>query len=241
MLMILYILLTIIMLILVYGVLPTAIMRMFSLGIFRSADAQGKVALTFDDGPHPVYTPRLLDLLKRYRIKATFFVVGEYAEQYPHIIKRMAEEGHEVAIHHYRHVSNWLLTPFGTKRQCAKTAAVIRRITGREPVDYRPPWGHLNLAVFWARRPFRLVIWSAILGDWKRTLGKERLLKRLHEGLRDGAIIVLHDNDRTPGADEGAPLIMLEALEAFLADVHDQYDFVTVDRLAAVDRRAGNM
>ncbi|WP_376845938.1 polysaccharide deacetylase family protein [Camelliibacillus cellulosilyticus] len=215
----------------VYGVLPTVLMRTFSLGLFNRSHVKGKVALTFDDGPHPEYTPKLLDLLKKYEAKATFFIVGEFAENHPEILKRMDREGHLIGIHHYRHVSNWLISPFRTRRECKKTAEVIERIIGKRPSYYRPPWGHLHLFIPWSRGAYRLVIWSDILGDWNRKLGKERLENRLRHAARDGAIIVLHDSDQTPGADKGAPLNMLWAVDRFLTEFYHRYEFVTIDVL----------
>lgn len=235
---ILYILCAIILFIIIYSLLPTVLMRGLSLGLFNRSRVKGKLAFTFDDGPHPVYTPRLLDLLKNYKVKATFFVVGSFAEEHPEIIKRMDQEGHELAIHHYKHTSNWLLTPFASHRECVKTADVLERIIGERPVYYRPPWGHLNLFSWWSRRPFHLVLWSAILGDWNRKVGKIRLEKRIRKSVKDGAIIVLHDNDQTPGADEGAPEIMLSALQEVLKDVHDKYQFVTIDELYKENQRS---
>ncbi|MGV3487409.1 MAG: polysaccharide deacetylase family protein [Tuberibacillus sp.] len=215
----------------IYSLLPTLLMRGLSIGVFNRSGVKGKLSLTFDDGPNPLYTPRLLDLLKQYHIKATFFVVGSFAEQNPELLKRMDQEGHEVGIHHYKHTSNWLLSPFAAHREVAKTAEVIENIIGKKPHFYRPPWGHLNLFSSWARRPYRLVIWSAILGDWNKKVGKVRLEKRIRNSVKDGAIIVLHDNDQTPGADAGAPEIMLGALQDVLKDVHDKFDFVTVSGL----------
>jgi len=214
-----------------YSLLPTIIMRGLSIGVFNRCDVKEKIALTFDDGPHPLYTPRLLDLLKKYHVQATFFVVGSFAEAHPELLKRMVSEGHEVGIHHYRHTSNWLLTPFASRREVRKTAEVIEKITGQSPRFYRPPWGHLNVFSSWSRRPYVLVIWSHILGDWNKKVGRKRLESRIRQSIRDGAIIVLHDNDQTPGADEGAPEIMLDALQEVLKDVYDRFQFVTVSAL----------
>lgn len=228
---IIYILCVIVGFFIIYCLLPTVLMRGLSIGLFNRSHVKGKLALTFDDGPHPVYTPKLLDMLAQYKVKATFFVVGSFAEQHPELIKRMVREGHGIGIHHYKHTSNWLLTPFASHMECLKTADVLESMTGNRPVYYRPPWGHLNLFSWWSRRPYRLVLWSAILGDWNRKLGKERLEKRIRNSVKDGAIIVLHDNDQTPGADEGAPEIMLDALGDVLKDVYDKYEFVTIDEL----------
>ncbi|GGH85242.1 peptidoglycan/xylan/chitin deacetylase (PgdA/CDA1 family) [Pullulanibacillus pueri] len=216
---------------LLYDVLPTVLMRTFSIGVLKKSTVKGKVALTFDDGPDPRHTLKLLDLLKRYQVQATFFVVGECAEKHPEILKRMNREGHSIGIHHYKHKSNWFLMPSQTRFQCQKTAEIIKRITGKAPKYYRPPWGKLNLFTYWVARPYKLVIWSAILGDWSLKLGKQRLLERLYRNLCDGAVIVLHDSNQSPGADNGAADVMIEALEVFLPNVYQTYRFVTVDEL----------
>ena len=103
---ILYILCVIIGFFIIYCLLPTAFMRGLSIGLFNRSHVKGKMALTFDDGPNPLYTPRLLDMLKKYNVKATFFVVGSFAEKHPDLINRMDQEGHDLAIHHYKHTSN---------------------------------------------------------------------------------------------------------------------------------------
>lgn len=228
---ILIIILTVILIFIVYSIIPTIAMRSFAFGIFKTSHLKRKVALTFDDGPDAKYTPELLDLLKKYHVKATFFVVGEHAEKNPELLKRMRREGHAIGIHHYKHVSNWFLTPWGSRKQCRKAADAIERITGERPVYYRPPWGHLNLFLPVSARPFRIVLWSAILGDWKLSLGKERLKQRLRDHIRGGAIICLHDNGENPGADDDAPANTIAALSEFLPEVQGKYDFVPIGAL----------
>jgi len=226
---VLRVVLIILCLFLLYAILPTVMMRTFAISVLKRVNIKGKVALTFDDGPDSRYTPELLDVLKKHKVQATFFVVGENAEQYPEIIKRMDSEGHSIGIHHYQHKNNWFLTPGGMRRQCLKTADTIQKITGKVPVYYRPPWGTFNLFTYWMTQPFKLVLWSAILGDWKLDLGKERLIERLRAHIHDGAIIVLHDSNDTPGADDGAAAHTVAALKEFLPQVNDTYDFITVD------------
>ncbi|WJH35220.1 polysaccharide deacetylase family protein [Paenibacillus sp. CC-CFT747] len=96
------------------------------MGVIRQG-GKGQIALTFDDGPDPVYTPRLLDLLKERGIRATFFVLGSKAEKHPDLIRRMHEEGHQIGIHNYTHLSNWLMTPWGS----ANAISAARRISSR--------------------------------------------------------------------------------------------------------------
>lgn len=195
----------------IYSILPTLIVRIFSLRVQKKV--KNGVALTFDDGPDPVYTPQLLDLLKKYNVKATFFVVGWKAKKYPHLIKRMQEEGHTIGLHHYYHTSNWFLLPFVTEWELERSARVIEHITGVRPVYYRPPWGHLNIWTVLMQKKYKIVIWTYILGDWNASLGVDRLYERLMSSIEDGAIIVLHDSGSTIGADEHAPANMIATLE----------------------------
>ncbi|WEG12545.1 polysaccharide deacetylase family protein [Pullulanibacillus sp. KACC 23026] len=236
MLMLGVIILAVLILYIIYTLLPTFVMRLFSLGVLNRSSVPGKMALTFDDGPDPEYTPQLLDLLAEYQAKATFFVVGEFAEQYPDLVRRMVNEGHEVGTHHYRHLSTWLLTPIDVKRQCYWAGQVVEKITGQAPYYYRPPWGHLNLFSYWTAKPFRMVIWTAILGDWNLGLGSERLLKRLKKHARNGAIICLHDCGKTPGAHPNAPANTLKALKPFLEEYHHRFKFVTIRELDEAGR-----
>ncbi|KFZ43004.1 polysaccharide deacetylase family protein [Anoxybacillus flavithermus] len=198
----------------IYSILPTSLIRIFSFRVQKKV--KNGVALTFDDGPDPVYTPQLLDLLKKYNVKATFFVVGWKAKKYPHLIKRMYEEGHTIGLHHYYHTSNWFLPPFFTQWELERSTRIIEQITGVSPVYYRPPWGHISIWTLFTQKKYKIVMWTYILGDWKATLGVDRLYKRLMSSIEDGAIIVLHDSGSTFGADEHAPANMLQALDRLL-------------------------
>ncbi|WP_256212943.1 polysaccharide deacetylase family protein [Bacillus sp. OV322] len=194
-----------------YGPLSTIIIRVFSLGIYKRGLRDKGICLTFDDGPHPVYTPQLLDLLKKYEIKAVFFVVGELAKRYPALVRRMRDEGHEIGIHHYRHVSSWMLLPHQLKKEIQECSKIIEIITNKEPLYYRPPWGHFNLFTLLLSRGYKKILWSSISGDWK--IQKENdLIKRITASASDGTIILLHDNGDTKGADPEAPAVMLKAL-----------------------------
>ncbi|MFT8317769.1 MAG: polysaccharide deacetylase family protein [Sporolactobacillus sp.] len=240
----LYIVCTIILLLiaafLVYAIIPTLLMRGFC---FRGYQAmhRGKdplyVSLTFDDGPNPLYTPQVLDLLNRYHISATFFVVGVRARKYPELLRRMKREGHLIAIHHYNHVSNWFLTPRGSRKQCEKARETVMAITGERPVYYRPPWGHLHLFISQATKGFHMVLWSAILGDWRRALSTERLKTRIDSHLRDGAVICLHDDGENPGANDDAPGNTIAALEEVLPEAVQAYTFVTIDQLYQIKQQ----
>lgn len=199
-----------------YAFIPGLISRMFGFRVFRKGMGVREFALTFDDGPDPVYTPRLLDLLKAYDAKATFFVVGSNAERYPELIRRIHAEGHLIGIHNYVHTSNWLMTPGKVRRQIQRTSDIIHDLTGIRSTYYRPPWGIVNLFDFSKKREVQIVLWSAMFGDWKRKQGADKLGAKMLQRLKPGEVMLLHDCGNTLGADPGAPQDMLVALERML-------------------------
>lgn len=201
-----------------YTVIPTLLVKVFSIGVTKKGGKSNAVALTFDDGPNPLFTPLLLDLLEEHQIKATFFVVGAKAEKYPEILKRINEEGHEIGVHHYKHISNWLLGPFGYQRNLTKSIAAINGITGKKPLYYRPPWGHFNVFTLFFRQNLKVVMWSHISQDWKIHKGETELYDKLKQVDAAGDIILLHDCGETFGADREAPAFMLSALERFIIE-----------------------
>lgn len=224
----------------VYSILPTLFMRpLFFCGLKRPLPGDRSVCLTFDDGPNAKFTGKLLDLLKAYHVHATFFVVGERARKNSALIQRMAQEGHQIGLHHYHHVSNWFLSPAKTRKQCDLAANAVEQITGTRPIFYRPPWGHINLFLPMVAGSYRIVLWSAILGDWHQKLGCARLEQRIYRHLRPGAVICLHDDGENLGADEDAPKNMIEALSVVLKESVDKYHFVTVDTLYRERASAG--
>lgn len=222
--------------IILYTAIPWIITRMLGMVVFRRGMAARKIAITFDDGPDPVYTPIILDLLKKYHVKATFFVLGSKAERFPDLIRRIYMEGHQVGVHNYEHLSNWLLSPRKVKiNQVEKTSRIIESITGEKPVYYRPPWGILNLFDLIMLRHYRIVLWSVMPIDWKSSIGTERLVRRMTRRLRDGDIILLHDSGDTVGADVDAPEHMIPALEQVIIQMHERgYQFMRVDRMVEV-------
>ncbi|KHL96328.1 xylanase deacetylase [Paenibacillus sp. IHB B 3415] len=201
-----------------YAFIPGMISRIFGYRVFRKGIGRTDYGLTFDDGPDPHYTPLLLDLLKRYGAKATFFVVGAHAEAHPEIIKRMHDEGHLIGIHNYVHKTNWLMRPATVRKQIQRTDDIIFKITGERSTYYRPPWGIVNLFDFSKRRQVQIVLWSAMFGDWKEKLGAERLTDKLISKLGPGEVMLLHDCGTTLGADPHAPEHMLIALERMLQE-----------------------
>ncbi|WP_199617324.1 polysaccharide deacetylase family protein [Paenibacillus alkalitolerans] len=221
-----------------YAFLPGLVSGMFGFRVFKRGRSQSDICLTFDDGPDPVYTPQLLDLLKRYDIKATFFIVGKHAEEHPDIVRRMHREGHAIGIHNYRHRSNWLMRPQTVVKHVRRTAKFIERVTGEKAQLYRPPWGILNLFDYTSRNDLHIVLWSVMVNDWRRSTGADKIRNRMLKRLKGGQIYLLHDCGNTFGANADAPKNMIAALEQFLPTALDRgFRFVRVDDLMQVTAR----
>lgn len=200
-----FIISAIIFLILLYSVIPYVLSRGLGVNVVKRGRDLSKIAFTFDDGPNPVYTPILLDLLKENEVKATFFVVGTKAEKYPELIQRMHNEGHLIGIHNYVHHSNWFMTPWKVRNGLKNTAKVIKSITGVTPIYYRPPWGMLNLFDFMRRGKYKIILWSIMAEDWRTSGGSEKIKQRL-ANIKGGDVILLHDCGDTLGPSVSASI-----------------------------------
>ncbi len=172
----------------------------------------GELALTFDDGPNPKWTPRLLDLLGERGVKATFFLLGSRAQAEPALVRRIAAEGHLIGNHSWGHPNLALSGASKIREELALTSHALERITGERIRYFRPPFGARRPAVFRIARSLglRVVTWNALTSDWSET-SAERIeveLKAKIERLgRRGraANVVLHDGGhRERTADRGA-------------------------------------
>ncbi|MGJ7913039.1 polysaccharide deacetylase family protein [Neobacillus sp. LXY-1] len=195
-----------------YWFVPYLITRVFGIGVIKRKGSSTEVAFTFDDGPNPVYTPQILDLLKRHQIKATFFVLGSKAEKYPEIIKRIYDEGHLLGIHNFVHRANWGMSPWKVRRDLEKSAFIIEKITEERPIYYRPPWGLLNLFDLFLLKKYKIILWSVMAEDWRSNGGSEKVKNRLLHQIKKGDVVLLHDCGTTWGADEDAPMNTIMAL-----------------------------
>jgi peptidoglycan/xylan/chitin deacetylase (PgdA/CDA1 family) len=153
-----------------------------------------EVALTFDDGPHPQFTPQLLDLLRKYDIKATFFVVGKMAEKYPDLVKTEAEEGHVVGNHTYDHVNLTRIPQTQVQVEWQACSDVVKDILGKAPRYCRPPGGDFDGEVVAAaeRCGLTTVLWTDDPGDYTSP-GDGRIETRTLSRISNGGIILLHD------------------------------------------------
>jgi peptidoglycan/xylan/chitin deacetylase (PgdA/CDA1 family) len=186
------------------------------------------IAMTFDDGPSAQLTPKLLDILKERGIKATFFVVGQNAAEYPDILRRMADEGHEIANHSWSHPALTKLGAEGVRKQIENTNDAIVAATGKRPVLMRPPYGATSSTLnrrLTEEYGLKVILWSVDPLDWKYR-NSSRVYNYIVQNTQPGSIILSHDIHATTVA------AMPETLDALLAK---GYKFVTVSELIARD------
>lgn len=187
------------------------------------------IALTFDDGPSKVTTPRLLDLLAKKGVKATFFVQGVNAHDNPEIIKREVAEGHEIGNHSWDHPNLGKMSEAGVRTQIERTQDAVFQITGSKPKVLRPPYGSFTEHQRkWANEQFgfKIILWEVDPLDWKRP-GPAVVTQRIVSSTRPGYIILVHD------IHAGTVDAMAETIDGLLAK---GFKFVTVSELIAMDR-----
>jgi len=206
--------------VMLYSVLPNVYFRFFSKNVMRCISCKGEeVAITFDDGPDPRYTPQLLDVLKEHGIKATFFVLGEKAEKNPEIIKRMVQEGHVIGLHANRHIGAPFRSYRGMKKDFKRSLEVLRGL-GIKVHFYRPPWGLVSVISnrFIKEYGFKPILWSIHASDWSKYVDEKHIERVLVGKVKAGDIVLLHDGR---GA-EGAPQRTINALHLALPKLKEK-------------------
>ena len=188
------------------------------------------LALTFDDGPDPVETPQILDILQKYDARATFFAIGSKVQKHPEIVKREIAEGHEIANHTFTHrfLSSSSCSPEQIREEISRTQGTIFNATGRIASLFRPPGGIYNSQVLAAarREHVQTVLWSwhQDTRDWTRP-GVGRIVRKVLRNARGGDIVLMHDH--VSGTSQ-----TVTALKIILPELKKQgYRFVTVSEL----------
>lgn len=188
------------------------------------------VALTFDDGPDDVFTPQVLDILKKYDVKATFFLIGEKVPYNKSIVKREKEEGHEIGNHTYTHINAAKTSKEQIENEVTKTQEVIKEVTGQYPTIFRPPYRALSrdLCQTVKSKNMSIILWSNIdVRDWSNP-GVNSIVSTIENKVENGNIIILHDyntvrNDKSQ---------TIQALEIVIPKLKEKgYKFVTISEL----------
>lgn len=198
---------------------------------WRGPRSGHRIALSFDDGPDPTVTPRVLGLLDGAGVRGTFFLVGERAARAPDVVRAIAAAGHEVGNHTWSHRNLWTCGPRRTESEIRRAHELLAELGGRAPALFRPPWGAVNIAMFAVLRRLgaRCVFWS-IQPEGLRPVDAATQSARVVGRAYPGAIVDLHDAEGTPGA----PARLVEALPPMLDGLRERgYGFVTVGELLA--------
>ncbi|MDQ3243857.1 MAG: polysaccharide deacetylase family protein [Gemmatimonadota bacterium] len=189
-----------------------------------------QIALTFDDGPNPEATPRILDTLREYGVLATFFVLGRHAERWPEIVHRVMTEGHQIGNHGYFHRKLHFKLPYYVKRDLGLGKRAIERATGSTPRFFRAPHGFRNpwVSSIAGSLGERTIGWSLGVWDSDRP-GVKAIVDRTLDGTRPGSIILLHDGDGYNS--DGDRLQTAAALPGIIEGLRKRgYEFVLLPR-----------
>lgn len=161
---------------------------------FAQPPEAGCVYLTFDDGPDPQWTPRILDILAEAAVPATFFLVGRLAVRYPALVRRLAAEGHEAGNHTWSHRHPWTVLSSTARKEVHDGAGAIADILGRAPKFFRPPHGRLRRCMIEEaeRGGQSMVLWNRSAVDWGPWASAAGIAVRL-DAVQGGDIVLLHD------------------------------------------------
>lgn len=188
------------------------------------------VALTFDDSPHPEFTPRLLAVLERHQARATFFMVGEAAQQYPDLVRQVGQAGHAIGNHSWDHSSFPLIS---SRERCAQLRACEKAIAPYSQRLFRPPYGHQSVASRFdaLRLGYRVVTWNLHAYDWLDH-DAQWMVNELTNRLKPGNVILFHDTLYTyPDERYVNREPMHEAVNTLLEQFSDRFRFITVPEL----------
>ena len=173
---------------------PIWLQKLFPDRIWQMSKSEKKIYLTFDDGPHPLHTPFVLDELKKYNAKATFFCIGNNVQSYPETFKRIIDEGHSIGNHTQHHFNG------------KKTADDIYIKDIKDAAKYidsnlfRPPYGRIRS--FQAKiiktltRPYKIIMWTVLSGDFDTEISLQRCLENVLFKTGNGSIVVFHDSEK---------------------------------------------
>ena len=199
----------------------------------KELDPSGKyVAFTFDDGPHPNVTPRILQTLKEYNIKSTFFMLGNQVEKYPDIAKQVADNGHEIGNHTYNHPNLRKLSNEEMMEEIRSTNEIITLTTGEEPTLLRPPYGiYTNEVLNYATtNGYSTILWSVDSLDWK-SKDASAINSVVTQHTTNGSIVLMHDI-YAETADALPQLIQSLQMNG--------YEFITVSELLSIQQPSSN-
>ena len=208
--------------------LPSGQFSSSKISYSRVSTSQPYIAMTFDDGPHPQNTPRLLDILRERNIKATFYVVGRLTKRYPHLVRRMVAEGHEIGNHTTNHPNLSKMSKAAVRKELNTGRDSIIAASGIKPRTMRPPYGALTSSQrswIFQEYGYPTILWDVDPEDWKKP-GASVVSSRILNGTRNGSIVLAHDLHKST----------IDAMPAaFDGLLRKGYKFVTVSQLLTLN------
>jgi peptidoglycan/xylan/chitin deacetylase (PgdA/CDA1 family) len=178
---------------------PYLIKKLFPAIIWDLPNNENKIYLTFDDGPHAEITPWILEQLKKYNAKATFFCLGENIKKYPEIIKQIIHDGHAIGNHGYKHLNGWNTNDDDYVQDYIQCQQLLEQVGSSENKIFRPAYGKIKrsqIPFIHEKFKSRIINWTLMPGDFDETQTSEQCFSNLQK-VKSGDIVVLHDNDKS--------------------------------------------
>lgn len=201
--------------------------------IYKGKSDKKQIVLTFDDGPSPEWTPKVLEELRKCGIKATFFMVGHHVQMYPEVAKMVANEGHEIANHGYAHSVTFYYTPAEIEEEIKYTEHVIREITGYTTKYFRPPkaWMRDYIKKKVKSMGYETVLWSLNSKDWV-SFNHKIIVRYLEKSVKNGDIILFHDSGNVFSREGGSRNQTVKSVSLLVNRLKAKgYEFVTIEEL----------
>jgi peptidoglycan/xylan/chitin deacetylase (PgdA/CDA1 family) len=195
--------------------------------ISQGSSAKPEIALTFDDGPNPTYTPQVLNILQQYGVSATFFVIGDQVQAYPNLVQQEHAAGHIIGDQSWNHPHLTTLAAADIHTQLSNTSGAIEQATGVRPSFFRPPYGAYNYQVLLQASNLGLqpILWSVDPQDWNGPPSSNTIVQRILNEAKNGSIILMHDG----GGDRSQTVAALPTIITHLRG--RGYQLVTVQQL----------
>jgi len=201
--------------------------------IYRVKTDQKHVVLTFDDGPSPIWTPKILDELKNENIKATFFMIGHHVQKYPEIAKRVAAEGHTIGNHGYAHSVMLYYTPAEIEEEIKYTEHVIKEMTGVTTKYFRPPkaWLRRTIKEKVKSMGYETVLWSLNSKDWV-SFNHKTIARYITKNVKNGDILLFHDSGNVASTEGGSRLQTVKTISLLARMLREKgFKFISIEEL----------
>ena len=171
---------------------PKILQHLFADFLWKIDTSQKVIYLTFDDGPHPIITPWIIDLMKHYGAKGTFFLIGDNVSKHPELFQMYKSNGHQVGNHTHTHVKGWRSRRKNYLKEIAQCAEFVKSSF------FRPPYGQINLrSIREIKKQYKVVMWDVLSWDFDNETSSEICLSNVIKSTKEGSIVVFHENEKS--------------------------------------------